>query len=154
MYDYHIKQSMDQPGKGFANPARGQLNRENEYFSVPVRAVDFGPAGRVRPSRPASACSFSIFRLNHQSSIWCLLMGFLPISAAASTYLFEPPYAIESVPSLSGHAIAYRWRLLPRVRRKGPVVFKVVPVTGAAFASRWSELMRTSRFSTFTIGAK
>ena len=27
------------------------------------------------------------------------------------------PYAIESVPSLSGHVIAYRWRLLPRVRR-------------------------------------
>ena len=29
--------SKDQPGK-FANPARGQLNRENEYFPVPVRA--------------------------------------------------------------------------------------------------------------------
>ena len=29
----------------------------------------------------------------------------------------KPPYAIESVPSLSGHAVAYRWRSLPRVRR-------------------------------------
>ena len=31
----------------------------------------------------------------------------------------KPPYAIESVPSLSGHAIAYRigWCSLPRVRR-------------------------------------
>ena len=29
--------SMDQPGK-VTNPARGQLNRENEYFPVPVRA--------------------------------------------------------------------------------------------------------------------
>ena len=29
---------------------------------------------------------------------------------------FKPPYAIGSVPSLSGHAIAYRWRSLPRVR--------------------------------------
>ena len=29
----------------------------------------------------------------------------------------EPPYAIGSVPSLSGHATAYRWRSLPRVRR-------------------------------------
>ena len=28
---------MDQPGK-VANPARGQLNRKNEYFPVPVRA--------------------------------------------------------------------------------------------------------------------
>ena len=29
----------------------------------------------------------------------------------------KPPFAIGSVPSLSGHAIAYRWRSLPRVRR-------------------------------------
>ena len=29
----------------------------------------------------------------------------------------KPPYAIGSVPSLSGHASAYRWRSLPRVRR-------------------------------------
>ena len=29
----------------------------------------------------------------------------------------KPPCAIGSVPSLSGHAIAYRWRSLPRVRR-------------------------------------
>ena len=29
----------------------------------------------------------------------------------------KPPYAIGSVPSLSSHAIAYRWRSLPRVRR-------------------------------------
>ena len=29
----------------------------------------------------------------------------------------KPPYAIGSVPSLSGPAIAYRWRSLPRVRR-------------------------------------
>ena len=29
--------SMDQPGK-VANPARGQLNRENEYFPVRVGA--------------------------------------------------------------------------------------------------------------------
>ena len=35
----------------------------------------------------------------------------------AFIYLFKPPYAIASVPSLMGHAIAYRWRSLPRVRR-------------------------------------
>ena len=29
----------------------------------------------------------------------------------------KPPYAIGSVPSLSGHAIAYRWRSLPRFHR-------------------------------------
>ena len=47
----------------------------------------------------------------------CLLTGFLPTSAAASIFLFKPPYAIGSVPSLSGHAIAYRWRSLPSVCR-------------------------------------
>ena len=31
MYAHHVKQSMDQPSKA-ANPARGQLNRESEYF--------------------------------------------------------------------------------------------------------------------------
>ena len=30
---------------------------------------------------------------------------------------FKPPYAMGSVPRLSGHAIAYRWRSLPRVHR-------------------------------------
>ena len=30
---------------------------------------------------------------------------------------FESPYAIGSVPSLSGHPIAYRWRSLARVHR-------------------------------------
>ena len=31
--------------------------------------------------------------------------------------IMKPPYAIGSVPSLSGHANAYRWRSLPRFRR-------------------------------------
>ena len=46
-----------------------------------------------------------------------MLTGFLPISAAASIYLFKPPYATGSVPSLSGHAVACRWRSLLRVHR-------------------------------------
>ena len=55
---------MDQPGK-VANPARGQLNRENKYSPIPVRAIEFGLARQVQPSRPASACSFTIIlRLN------------------------------------------------------------------------------------------
>ena len=37
IYGHHIKQEKDQPGK-VASPARGQLNRENEYFPVLVRA--------------------------------------------------------------------------------------------------------------------
>ena len=51
------QQNMDQPGV-VANPAivSGQLDRENEYSPVPVRAWEFGLAKRVQPSRPASAC--------------------------------------------------------------------------------------------------
>ena len=37
MYGRTYSKSMDHPGK-VANPARGQLNRENEYFPVSVRA--------------------------------------------------------------------------------------------------------------------
>ena len=43
-------QSIDQPGM-FTNPPRGQPNRENEYFPVPVPALDFGLAKRFRQSR-------------------------------------------------------------------------------------------------------
>ena len=47
-----------------------------------------------------------------------LTYGILPESrGGVHLFIFEPPYAIESVPSLWGHAIAYRWRSLPRVRR-------------------------------------
>ena len=49
MYGHTYRKSMDQP--------RGQLNRENEYVPVRVRAREFGLARRVRQSRPASACS-------------------------------------------------------------------------------------------------
>ena len=103
---------MDQPGK-VANPARGQLNRENDITlspCVPENLVSRDGFSRPVPRQPA--------HLHTQADIWCLLTGFLPISAAASIYVFLPPYVSGSVPSLSGHTIAYRWRSLPRVRRQ------------------------------------
>ena len=45
-----------------------------------------------------------------------LTYGILP-EFRGGVHFMKPPYAIGSVPSLSGHAIAYRWRSLPRVRR-------------------------------------
>ena len=36
-HDIYCSKSMDQPGK-VANPASGQLDRENDYFPVRVRA--------------------------------------------------------------------------------------------------------------------
>ena len=64
MYGHTYSKSKDEPCK-VVNPARGQLNRENEYFPVPVRALEFGLARRVRPTRLTSAYAFSIIlRLN------------------------------------------------------------------------------------------
>ena len=56
VWPHSYSTSMDQPGK-VANPARGQLNRENKYYPVRVRDGEFGLARRVRQSRPAPACS-------------------------------------------------------------------------------------------------
>ena len=82
MYGHTYSKSMEQPGE-VANPARGQLNRENEYFPVPDRAWKFGLAIRVRQSRPALACSSP-----YSGWISCSLKWFLPSSAATSIYLF------------------------------------------------------------------
>ena len=47
----------------------------------------------------------------------------------------KPPYAIGSVPSLAGHANAYRWRSLPRVPS----------LSGHAIAYTWRSLPRVRR---------
>ena len=38
IYGHTYSKSMDQPADKTANPARGQLNRENKWFPVRVRA--------------------------------------------------------------------------------------------------------------------
>ena len=64
IYGQHTQENMDGPGI-FVIPAHGRITRENDVFSVPVHAAwESGLAGRVRPSRPASARSFSTLRLN------------------------------------------------------------------------------------------
>ena len=47
--------------------------------------------------------------------IWCLLWDSSRVPRRRP--FMKPPYAIGSVPSLSDHAIAHRWRSLARVRR-------------------------------------
>ena len=100
---------MDQPGK-VANPARGQLNREHNIplsLCVPENLVSRDGFSRpVPPRQPA--------HLDTQAESGAYLRD---SSRVPRRRLFmKPPYAIGSVPSLSGHAIAYRWRSLPRVR--------------------------------------
>ena len=100
---------MDQPGK-VANPARGQLNRENEHFPVPVRALELVSRdgfSRPVPRQPA--------HLHTQAQSGAYLRDSSRVPRRRP--FMKPPYAIGPVPSLSGHAIAYRWRSLPRVRR-------------------------------------
>ena len=101
---------MDQPGK-VANPARGQLNRENQYFRLHSRLRIWSrETGSAVPSRVSLL--ISILMLNV-----VLTYGIPPKFRGASIIYSKPPYAVGSVSSLSGQAIAYRWRSLLRVRR-------------------------------------
>ena len=111
MYGHHIQQSMDQPGK-VANPARGQLNRENNIPQspcVPENLVSRDGFSRSVLRQPA--------HLHTQAESGAYLRDYSRVPRRLRPFM-KPPYAIGSVPSLSGHAIiAYRWLSLPRVRR-------------------------------------
>ena len=111
MYGHHIQQSMDQPGK-VANPARGQLNRENNIPLspyVPENLVSRDGFSRPVPRQPA--------HLQTQAKSGAYLRDSSRVPRRRPFIYLKPPYAKEPVPSLSGHVIAYRWRSLPRVRR-------------------------------------
>ena len=102
---------MDQPGK-VANPARGQLNREmNIPLSafVPENLVSRDGFGSPVPRQPA--------HLLTQAEPGAYLRDSSRFPRRRPFVYVKPPYVIGSVLSLSGHAIAYRWRSLPRVRR-------------------------------------
>ena len=73
-----------------ANPGRGQLHcTEKMFFPLSPFAPDV-------PRQPAHS--------PYSGWTWCLLTGFLPISAVASIYISEPLWCvIVSVPSLPGH---------------------------------------------------
>ena len=59
MYDHTYSKSMDQPGK-VANPARGQLNKEKQYFPLsafaPENLVSRDGFGSPVPRQPAQCC--------------------------------------------------------------------------------------------------
>ena len=101
---------MDQPGK-VANPARGQLSRENHIPlspCVPEDLVSRDGFSRPVPCQPA--------HLHTQAESGAYLRDSSRVPRRRP--FMKPPYAIGSVPSLSGHhAIAYRWCSLPRIRR-------------------------------------
>ena len=97
---------------------------------------------QIWPSRLVSACLFSILRLN------LVLTHGIPPDVRGGVHIILPPHTIGSVQSLSGHAVAYRWRSLPRVRwNRASIVLKVVRVTGVAFASPWTNYYCAPLFS-------
>ena len=102
---------MDQPGK-VANPAaRGQLNRENNIALSPCVPENY------LVSRDGFSCPVprqpALLHTQAESGAYLRDSSRVPRRRP----FMKPPYAIGSVPSLSGHAIAYRRRSLPRVRR-------------------------------------
>ena len=100
---------MDQPGK-VANPARGQLNRDPLSAFVPENLVSRDGFGSPVPRQPAHLHTT-------QAESGAYLRDSSRVPRRRPYIYFKPPYAIGSVPSLSGHVIAYRWRSQPRVRR-------------------------------------
>ena len=100
---------MDQPGK-VANPARGQLKRQNSIPLFPCVLENL--VSRDGFSRPVSRQPAHLYT-QAESGAYLRDSSRVPRRRP----FMKPPYAIGSVPSLSGHAIAYQWRSLPRVRR-------------------------------------
>ena len=83
-----------------ANPARGRLNREELYFPVRPRSrprIWFRETGLAVPSR----ASLLIFHTQAESGAY--LRGSSRFPRRRPFIYLKPP----SVPSLSGHAIAY-----------------------------------------------
>ena len=110
MYGHTYSKSMYQPGK-VANPARGQLNRENISLSA------FAPENLASRDGFGSPVLRQPAHLHTQVKSGAYLRDSSRVPRRRPFIYLKPPYAIGSVPSLSGKAIAYRWRSLPRVRR-------------------------------------
>ena len=76
---------------------------------APDNLVSRDGFGSPVPRQPA--------HLHTQAESGAYLRNFSGVPQRRLFIYFKPPYAIRSIPSLSGHAIACRWRSLPRVRR-------------------------------------
>ena len=81
------------------------------FAFVPESLVSRNGVGSPVPRQPALI--ISIPRLN----LVLTLRDSSRVPRRRPFIYFKPPYVIGSVPGLSGHAIAYRWRSLPRIRR-------------------------------------
>ena len=112
MYGHtYSKRIMDQPVRLpilLVVSCTGKMSIPLSAF-VPENLVSRDGFGSPVPRQPA--------HLHTQAESCAYLRDSSRVPRRRSYIYFKPPYAIESVPSLSGHAIAYRWRSPPRVRR-------------------------------------
>ena len=143
LYGHHFQQSMNQPGKVANLPRRQLFKRENMNISLSPFAHENLASrdgfGRPVPRQPTH---FPNSRLNP-----VLTRGIPPASAVASVYL--------NCHTRWGESRVYR---VTQMRTDGvhcresagtgPVVLKVVPVTGAAFSG--FTIDRSMRASLFT----
>ena len=101
-----------QPGK-VAKPARDQLSKEKKNShrspSAPENLVSRDGPGSPVPRQPA--------HLYIQAESSAYLRDYSRFPRRRPLLHLKPSCAIGSVPSLSVHAIAYRWRSLQRVHR-------------------------------------
>ena len=111
MYGHTYSKSKDQSGK-VVSPARISWTGKN-VTSLPAfvheNLVLRDGFGSPVPRQPA--------HLHTRAESGSYLRDSYRVPRRHPYIYFKPPYAIGSDPSLSGHAIPYRWRSLPRVRR-------------------------------------
>ena len=86
----------------------GKMNISLSAFA-PENLVSRDGFGSPVPRQPA--------HLHTQAKSGASLRNSSQVPRRRPFIYFKAPYAIGPVPSLSGYAIAYRWRSLPRVRR-------------------------------------
>ena len=102
---------MDQSGK-VANPAHGQLDMERIFPGSCSRL-------RIRSRETGSAVSSVVSPLILHTQVYVVLSHFKDSSRfpRSRPSRHRQPPSSRSSPDVSGHLIAYRWRLLPRVRQ-------------------------------------
>ena len=111
MYGHTYSKSMDHAGK-VAIPVHGQLNRE-----MHISLSAFAPENLVSRDRFGSPVPRQPAHLHTQAESGAYVRDSSQVPRRRPFLYLKSPYAIGSVPSLSGHAIGYRWRSLPKVRR-------------------------------------
>ena len=115
--------SMDQPCK-VANPVRGVVVRRPGKMNIPLspyvpeNLVSRDGFSRPVPRQPAH------LHTKAESGAYLRNSSRVPRQRPFT----KPPYAIGSVPSLSGHAIAYRWCSLHRASKSRSSSERVLPL--------------------------